>query len=230
MSADLINYLAGFVNRQRLAKFEKVLYYRTRYINLVCEDIYQGHNASALIRTCDCFGIQDFHIIEKKNSFEINDEVALGASNWLNIYRHNTPGEDFHKVFGSLKARGYRIVATTPHRNGVGLTEFDLDNGPVSLVFGTEKEGLSEEIIEYADEYVSIDMFGFTQSFNVSVSAGIILHHLRMKLNNSRIDWHLNDDEKMAIKLDWLRNSIKRSDLIEKKFIYRKNQGNAPGP
>ena len=222
MAEDLTDYLARFINQQRLEKFEKVLHYRTRYINLVCEDIYQGHNASAMIRTCDCFGIQDFHVIEKKNYFEINDEVALGASNWLNVYRHEAGMKSYNQLFEDFKTAGYRIIATTPHKNGVSLTEFDLKKGPVTLLFGTEKEGLSDEILEQVDEYLTIDMFGFTQSFNVSVSAGIILHYIRMELNKSDIDWHLNDNEKKLIKLEWLRNSVKRSDLIEQYYFNRK--------
>ncbi len=221
MSVELVNYLSGFVTRQRLENFEKVLDSRTRYINLVCEDIYQSHNASALIRTCDCFGIQDFHILEKRNVFEVNPEVALGASNWLSIKRYNDSGGNFSPVFDKLRSDGYRIVATTPGRYSVPLGELDLEKGPVSLLFGTEKEGLSPRLLEEADEFVRIEMFGFTESFNVSVSAGIILYNLRMKLQNSNADWHLTHGEKLSLKLDWLRKSIKSCDLIEKDF-YRK--------
>ncbi len=218
MSAELVSYLSGFVKARRLQNFEKVLENRTRYITLVCEDIYQSHNASALVRTCDCFGIQDFHIIERKNIFDINPEIALGASNWLTINRYKDPDDDFNRLFGGLRSKGYRIVATTPHRKSVSLSELDLKKGPVSLIFGTEKDGLSDDILKEADEFLRIEMFGFTESFNVSVSAGIILYDLRMKLIQGNIRWQLSDEEKLAIKLDWLRKSIKGSDLIEKDF------------
>jgi tRNA (guanosine-2'-O-)-methyltransferase len=223
MSVELINYLSGFVNKRRLENFENVLSYRTRYISLVCEDIYQSHNASALIRTCDCFGIQDFHIIEKRNLFKVNSEIALGASNWLTINRYSNAGDNVHSLFAGLRDRGCRLVATTPRKHGVSLSEFKIEKGPFCLLFGTEKEGLSAGILDEADEFVSIDMYGFTKSLNVSVSAGIILHHLRMKLNAANIRWQLSDNEKMIIKLDWLRKSIKRSELIEKDFTDKKN-------
>jgi tRNA (guanosine-2'-O-)-methyltransferase len=222
MSVELIKYLSGFVRRRRLEGFDNVLRYRTRYISLVCEDIYQSHNASALMRTCECFGIQDFHIIGKRNPFDVNPEVALGASNWLTINRYNEPANSIHSFFAGLRSKGYRIVATSPRKNSTSLHEFDLEKRPVALLFGTEKEGLSAGIFEEAEETVSIDMYGFTESFNVSVSAGIILHYLRMKLHSSNIKWQLTEEEKMMIKLDWLRKSIRHSDLIERDF-YRKN-------
>jgi tRNA (guanosine-2'-O-)-methyltransferase len=222
MTDELIEYLSGFVKQRRLDSFDRVLQSRTRYINVVCEDIYQRHNASAILRTCDCFGIQDIHVYEDKNSFEVNSEVALGASSWLSIYHHKKDNGDIGVLFSDLKSAGYRIVAATPHVNGCSLKDFDIEKSPVSLVFGTEKDGLSDNVIKHADESVSIDMYGFTESFNVSVSAGIILHFLRNKLLNSQINWQLKDREKKDIKLDWLRKTIKRSDLIESDFK-RKN-------
>lgn len=224
MSENLINYLSGFVQQGRLENFERVLEFRTRYINLVCEDIYQSHNASALMRTCDCFGIQDFHIIENRNLFEVNHEIALGASKWLTIKRYTNSEQSSNNLFEVLRSKGYRIVATTPHKNGVSLADFDFKKGPVSLLFGTEKKGLSSEMLEEADEFVSIDMYGFTESFNVSVSAGIILHWLRIKLFETGIKWQLNHDEKQRLKLDWLRASIKHYDLLEKDFLRKSNK------
>ncbi len=223
MSSELIDYLSGFMQKRRLANFEKVLENRTQYINVICEDIFQSHNASAILRTCDCFGIQDVHVIEAKNTFEVNSEVALGSSNWLSIYRHTDSAEDLSVLFNTLKSQNYRIVATTPRPDGVCLSDLNLSKGPVSLVFGTEKDGLSNILMGMADEYLTIDMYGFTESFNVSVSAGIILHYLRNELKRKRISWHLSEHEKQRIKLDWIRKSLKRSDLIEKEFYIKKS-------
>ncbi len=218
MLTDIINHLSSFVQHRRLDKFDRVLANRTRYIKLICEDIFQGHNASALLRTCDCFGIQDFHVIERKNRFEINPEISLGSSSWLSIYRHSLLQNDHAGVLDELKSKGYRIVATIPDENGVKLSEFNLEKGPVALLFGTEKEGLSTPLINQADEFLNVEMYGFTESFNVSVSAGIILHHLRLKLMDSTIQWQLTEEEKLSVKLEWLRKTVKRSDLIEKEF------------
>jgi len=217
MSSELVEYLSSFVSARRLDTFEKVLGYRTRYISIVCEDIYQNHNASAVLRTCECFGIQDIHIIEQRNSFEINSEIALGASNWLTLHRY-VESSDPSGVIKNLRSKGYRIVATTPQQ-GTKLSDFDIGKGPVSIVFGTEKDGLSPVIERLADEFVSIDMYGFTKSFNVSVSAGIILHFMRLKLMQSGINWQLTEQEKLQLKLEWLRKTVKHSHIIEKGFF-----------
>ncbi|TVR72182.1 MAG: TrmH family RNA methyltransferase [Marinilabiliales bacterium] len=219
MSKELIEHLSDFVSAHRLEAFERVLEYRTRYLTVVCENIYQGHNASAVLRTCDCFGIQDVHIIESGNSFEINPEVALGASKWLSIRRYEEPEGNIDAVFNSLRNKGYRIVAASPHQSGVSLEDFDIGKGPSALVLGTEKDGLSQAAMACSDEFITIDMYGFTGSFNVSVSAGIILYNLRSRLNNSDISWHLDGSSVEEIKLEWLRQSIKRADLIERDFL-----------
>jgi tRNA (guanosine-2'-O-)-methyltransferase len=217
MSAELIEFLSGFVNERRLENFKNVLENRTRYIKVACEDVYQGHNASALLRTCDCLGIQDFHIIQNRNRFEVNPEIEMGASKWLSMYRH-CGRENQEAIFSELRSSGYRVVATTPDKNGISLQDLDLKKGPLLMLFGTEKKGLSDDILHDADEIVRIEMYGFTESFNVSVSAGIILHYLRLKLNTSEVEWRLGEDDKKQIMLDWLRRSIRNCDLIEKEF------------
>jgi tRNA (guanosine-2'-O-)-methyltransferase len=197
---------------------------RTKYITVVLEDIYQPHNASAVLRTCDCFGIQDVHIIENRNKYTVNPDVALGASKWLNLKKYNQDEENTIACIHDLKKQGYRIVATTPHTNDVHLEEFDLSKGKIALMLGSEQPGLTKTALNHADEFLKIPMFGFTESFNISVSASIILHHLRWKLNQSDINWQLNKEETEDILLNWLRQSIKRSDVVEKDFLKRINQ------
>ncbi len=213
---NLVDYLSKFVTEQRLKQFQKVIINRTRYITVVLEDIYQPHNASAVLRTCDCFGIQDAHIIENKNKYTINPDVALGSSKWINLIKHNTEENNTLSAIRLLKKQGYRIVATTPHTNDIDLEKFDLEKGKTALFFGTEMKGLSDTCLEHADEYLKIPMFGFTESFNISVSAAIILHHLTNALHASTLPWKLSEQEKIQIKKQWLINSIKRADLLIK--------------
>jgi len=219
MDKQLISYLSTFMTDRRYELFQKVLDNRTNYITLAIEDIYQPHNASAVLRTCDCFGIQDVYVIENQNEYKINPGVELGSSQWLNLHRFNQKKSNTLDTINHLKSNGYRIVATTPHENDVNLEDFDLHKGKIGLFFGTEHTGLSEVVLTNADEFMKIPMYGFTESFNISVSAAIILHHLILRLRNSNIDWHLSDDEKTVIMKKWLLSSIKRSDLIEKEFI-----------
>ena len=215
----LVEYLSGFITERRRALFQRVLEQRTRYIAVVLEDIYQPHNASAVLRSMDCFGIQDAHIIENTNEYRINPDVALGASKWLSLIRYNTAQNNTALALQQLKEKGYRLVATTPHEQDVSLPGFDLDEGPVALLFGTEMRGLSEEALSMADEYLKIPMYGFTESFNISVSAAIILYHLKEKLLQSPIQWKLNPQERTDLLLDWLKKSIKRSDLLIREFL-----------
>jgi tRNA (guanosine-2'-O-)-methyltransferase len=217
MNLVLIEKLKEFAVPERVALFEEILRLRTNYFTVAIEDIYQEHNASAVLRSCDCFGIQTIHTIEKQNEFKPNNEVAMGASKWLTI-NHHKGDNSLQSAYDHLKKSGYRIVATTPHTNDITLNNFDIEKGPSAFIFGTEMRGLTAEAIEMADEHLRIPMYGFTESFNISVSVAIILHHVREKLNNSEIDWHLKNNEYQSILFKWLMSSIKKSDLIVKKL------------
>ncbi|AHW58657.1 tRNA (guanosine-2'-O-)-methyltransferase [Draconibacterium orientale] len=219
MNNKLINYLSGYLTPQRLELYDKVLNRRTRHLTVVLEDIYQKQNASAVLRTCDCFGIQDVHIIEDRNEFQVNREIAMGASKWLSLHKYNNKENNALDAIQTLKKQGYRIVATTPHNNDLGLQDFDIAKGKTALVFGSELPGITETIMQEADEFLKIPMYGFTESFNISVSAAIILHHLTMKMRDSKdLHWQLSNDEKDELKMEWIRKTIKRSELIEKRF------------
>jgi tRNA (guanosine-2'-O-)-methyltransferase len=218
---ELLNFLESFVSENKKDLFKRIIEYRTRYITVVLEDIYQPHNASAVLRTCDCFGVQDIHIIENRNLYEVNPDVALGSSKWLSLTKYNSGENNTLDTINKLKSKGYRIVATTPHKNDTPLNQLDLSK-KTALLFGTELKGLSDVALENADAFVKIPMVGFTESFNISVSAAIILHQLTEKLRESSFNWQLTDEEKTNIRLDWVRNVVKKSDLVEAKFLARK--------
>ncbi len=222
MTEELISYLRNFVTEDRFELFRKTAKERTRYLTIVLEDIFQPHNASAVLRSCDCFGVQDVHIIENENKYTVNPDVALGASKWLSLYKYNSEKNNTLQTIKILKNKGYRIIATTPHVNDVNLENFDITKGKFALMFGSELPGLSDIALENADAFLKIPMFGFTESFNISVSAAIILHHLTLKLRQSDIDFKINDSEQREIILEWLKKSIKKSDTIISEFIKNK--------
>jgi tRNA (guanosine-2'-O-)-methyltransferase len=231
MADKLIEHLSGFVTERRLKLFDKLLHYRTRYITVVLEDLFQPHNASAVLRSCDCFGIQDVHIIENQNEYRISPDVALGSYKWLTLIRHNQEKDNTRSAIAMLKKAGYRIVATTPHKNDCTLEDFSLLPGKVALLFGTELKGLSPVAMELADEYVKIPMVGFTESLNISVTAAIFIHYLAAKLRTmSNIPWQLPEKEKNGIKLDWLKKSIRKSDRIVKAFLEDQILNGNPAP
>lgn len=221
MTEVLIDYLKQFITERRWELFNQVIGQRTRHITVVLEDIYQPQNASAVLRTCDCFGIQDVHIIENTNEFRINPDVELGAAHWLNLNLYNTLENNTLSAIDKLRNDGYRIVATTPHTNDIDLESFDLNKGKIALFFGSEQPGLSQLMLDNADEFLKIPMFGFTESFNISVSAAIILHHLSSKLKKANMQWQLKNYEKEEILLNWLKYSIKDSELIIKEYLRR---------
>jgi tRNA (guanosine-2'-O-)-methyltransferase len=219
MKEELIKYLESFITPRRLKLFNSNLLNRTRYITVLLEDVYQLHNASAILRTCDCLGIQDAHIIENHNQYQLNSEISLGAEQWLSIYKYNHPGNNTQKAISNLKKKGYRIVATSSHAKNTNLESFDLTKGKIAFVFGTELSGITVNVEEMADEFIKIPMVGFSESFNISVSAGIILQQVSSKLRQSSIDWQISDEELIDIKLDWLKKTIKKPEQIEKYFI-----------
>ena len=202
-----------------MSLFKRVLAERTRYITVLLEDIYQSQNASAVLRTCDCNGIQDVHIVEERNEYTINRDVALGADQWLTLHYYNKGGCNIERAVKALKERKYRIVATSPHKDGVRPESFDLNKGKAVLLFGTELNGLTDQALELADEFIQIPMAGFTESYNISVSAAINLYTLRKRLEASSLQWKLEKGEENELLLNWLRTSIKMSEQIENKFI-----------
>ncbi len=219
LTLDLIAHMSKCVTKNRLALFKQVLVERSRYITVLLEDIYQSQNASAVLRTCDCTGIQDVHIVEERNEYEINRDVALGSDQWLSLHYYNKEENNILRAIETLKEQGYRIVATTPHKDGLSPEKFNLQKGKAALMFGTELNGLSKQALELADEYIQIPMAGFTESYNISVSAAITLYTLRKRLELSSLQWKIGDEEQSELLLNWLRTTIKMSDQIESKFI-----------
>jgi tRNA (guanosine-2'-O-)-methyltransferase len=219
---QLLEYLLSFATENKQQLIASRLLERTRHITVVLEDIYQPQNASAVLRSADCFGIQDIHVIENTNQYEINPRVVHGASQWLNLYKYNSDVDNTTLCLETLKAKGYRIVATSPHAQSVSLQALPLDR-PIALMFGTEKLGLSSDALEQADEHMYIPMYGFTESLNISVSAAICIHHLSDRLRSSDIDWHLSEDEQLNLNLDWVRKVLKDPEGLEKRFWIEKN-------
>ncbi len=203
MDLDLLAYLEGFITADRKARFLQVLSLRTRFLTVALEDVYQLHNASAVIRSCDVFGIQDVHLIEGRFGRRLDKNIAMGAQQWVDIHRYDTS----MACLRSLRAKGYRIIATVPSTDASPLPELVISQ-PTALIFGTEKEGLSPEILNEADQTIYIPMYGFTESLNVSVAAAIILQQLSTRLRQSGLPWKLSESEILEKRLDWTCKTI----------------------
>ncbi len=213
----LLEYLESFLTPRRLNLYKTVLENRTNHFTVAIEDVYQLHNTSAVIRSCDIFGIQNVHVIEEVNAKRIDREIAMGAQKWVDINRHSTTRE----CIKTLKKNGYQIVATTPHDDSLILSEFDTSI-PSVFFFGQEQEGLSDTVLNEADCKLHIPMVGFTESLNISVSAAIILQYVTSKLRNSSLNWQLTEEEKREKRLAWAKKAIKSHEQIIAR--YEKNK------
>ncbi|VXB96181.1 tRNA (guanosine(18)-2'-O)-methyltransferase [Flavobacterium sp. 9AF] len=209
----LLEYLEGFISENRKQRFIEILKYRTRHFTVAMEDVYQLHNTSAVMRSCEVFGIQELHVIEQRFGKRIDKEIAMGAQKWVDVNRFST----IHSCIHNLKEKGYQIIAATPHNDSCLLHDFDITKKS-AVFFGTERAGLSEEVIKEADGFLKIPMVGFTESLNISVSAAIIIQDITNRLRNSNIDWKLTEMEILEKRLDWTRKSIKDIEFIENKF------------
>lgn len=217
IDTQFLNYLEDFVSDKRKATFRRILEQRTRHFTVVLEDIFQPHNSSAVIRTCDIFGIQDVHVIQNKYSSKVSRHVAKGSQKWLDIKKYNSSATNTQDCLDALRNDGYQIIATTPHNDSCVLHEFDITK-KAAFVFGVEKEGVSEYTMNQADGYLKIPMVGFTESLNISVAAAIILQDITTKLRQSEIDWKLSEQEKEVLYSDWVQKSIKSITKITERY------------
>ena len=204
---NIIDYLSGFINEERRERLEKILRQRTRHITVVLEDIYQPQNASAVVRTCECLGIQELHVIENRYEYSLNPAVVQGSSKWIDLIRHNREKQNNTRAcIENLKQRGYRIIAMDPAPEGKAVEQLDVSD-KLALCFGSEEPGLSAILLDLADENVRIPIHGFTQSYNLSVSAGISLYALVTALRDSAVNWQLDERDATDLYIKWLAQS-----------------------
>jgi tRNA (guanosine-2'-O-)-methyltransferase len=215
-----LDYLKTYLSESRKSIIETVLGQRTRHFTVVLEDIFKPHNASAVLRTCDCFGLQDVHVIERTNQYKINPYVTRGASQWIDLYKYySEEGSPVLDCFGKLKSNGYKIFGTSPAPGSMSIHDLD-PSEKIALVFGNEHEGISQEVKDHADGLVHIPMMGFTESFNISVSASIFLYELTNRAKEAEIEnYFLSDDEKNSIRMKWYQSVVRRVDLHEKAYL-----------
>ena len=221
INQPLFDFLYQFVSDHKKELLEKVLSNRTRKLTVVMEDIFQSQNASAVIRTCECLGIQDVHVIESRSKYGTNLKVLKGSHYWVNIIKHGFQMQQGPKTaFEELKKKGYKILVTSVSPQSQSIYDIDPDElGKIALVLGNELHGTSTEASDQADGLVHIPMAGFTESFNVSVSAAICCSVLLNKIRSSKIDWKLSDEEKADIRMEWVRAMVNRVDVLERNFL-----------
>lgn len=215
---EQLDYLMNFVTDEKNELFHRLIQNRTDYVAIVLEDLFQSHNQSAVMRSADCFGVQEVHVIENRNSYNETSTVSQGAREWLSLFRYREMKNNTQTVIDRLKRDGYRIIATTPHREDILVDDLELEKGKMAFFFGTELTGLSKTVLEQADEFVKVPMYGFTESLNVSVSAALLMYSVTQRLRCSEISWHLPEEKRIEILLKWYQRSVKASDEILERF------------
>ena len=220
-----LEYLEGYLTDHKKKLFQKILMQRTRHFTIAVEDIYRDHNAGALVRTSDCFGIQDIHIIEDHYNFNVLHNISKGSERWVDYHLYQEEENNSRACVNKLKSLDYQIVATSPHQNECLLKDFDI-RPKSAFFFGGEREGLSDEVLQQADVFLKIPMLGFTESFNISVAAAIVLYDLTQKLRKSKdIPWQLTEEEIIDKKIDWAISSIPHGEKIRDYYFENIAQG-----
>ncbi len=213
-SQETFDYLKQFLTEERLQKIEYFSRESSDFILPVMEDVYQFRNAAAIVRSVEACGFHKVVALEKENVFDPNLTVTKGAETWVEVEKLPWSLNSVKEV----KSRGYKIVAVSPEKNATMLPDFEVKE-PIALFFGTEFNGVTEEILEFADETLAIPMYGFTQSFNVSVAAAICLYELKQKILNSGIDDKLSEEKILDLKIRWAKNSIPSGEMILQKYL-----------
>lgn len=214
-----IAYYSRFLTERRLDRLKEVAVARTRRVSLVLEDVRNPFNATAVTRTCEGLGIHELHVVENEYTFQLNPGVTQGASKWLDMKRWREKGRDNTRdCLDSLRERGFLLAATSPHRSGYTPDSLPLDR-PVAVVFGHEKTGVSEVAFSACDATLRLPMYGFVESFNLTVSAGICLSRLRERLEVESPDTvRIPELEQRELLLQWIEWSLPRKVVQHSPF------------
>ncbi|MCF0191803.1 MAG: RNA methyltransferase [Marinilabiliaceae bacterium] len=217
---ELIERLRPFVTEERYKLLEKKLSLRTRYMTMVLDNIHHSHNASAVVRTCECMGVQDLHVIENSNRFTISNDIVHGSSKWIDLHLYRNATDNGPVCISALRQEGYRIVATTPHGEGVTtLPDFDVTRGKFAIIMGSERKGVSKSVLDNADECLTIPMTGYTESLNISVSAAIIMYTLRERIDQLNMPGEIPEELHDDIMVRWLIGSIRSGEEVIKRIM-----------
>ena len=207
---ERLDYLTKFITDERREVLQRTVDSRTHYMRILTENMFHPQNASAIMRHCEAFGIQQIHTVEDRCKFDPSVNIVRGTQKWVDVEHHDTTAE----ALATLKAEGYRIVATTPHRCSATPETFDVTKGKFALVFGTEHAGISDEVIAAADDFLMIPMCGMVESLNVSASAAILIYMLSERIRQTVDGWQLTEEQKLKLLTRWTMSSVRDYERI----------------
>lgn len=217
---DLQAYVESFMMPARMESLKKTLENRTRRITLVAESLLDEHNIHALIRSSECFGLQDFHNIPYKNvNLKKNRSVNRGAFQWSHIYDYSEFENSTLACIAQLRTMNYKVYAASSSQSYSYTPQTIPLDEPIAILLGNEKRGVTEEALSLCDGTIHIPMYGFTESFNVSVAGSLLLSPVVERLRQSVIDWSISDEEKRDLYFEWIWNSIKYPNVLYKEWL-----------
>ena len=211
---ETFDFLKQFLTDERLSKIEHFSKESSDFVLPVMEDVYQFRNAAAIVRSVEACAFHHVVALEEENVFNPNLKVTKGAETWVQVEKMPNNLDSLKEI----KNRGYKILAVSPEKNATMLPDYEIKE-PIALVFGPELEGVSDEVLDFADETLAIPMYGFTKSFNVSVAAAICMYELKQKLMKSGIDYKLSEEKLLEMKIRWTVNSIRSGEELLERFL-----------
>ncbi len=214
---EILELVEPYLTPERRERIRRVVESRTCDVVPVLENIYDRGNISAVLRSAEAMGFQCAHVIELGEKFKSANRVTQGADKWLDVRRWRSTRD----CITELKRQGFKIVATHLDQKAKPISSIDF-LGPVAVVFGNEKDGISQEMVELADETMIIPMAGFVQSFNISVAAAISFYHIY--LERQRAHGHvgnLSEEEKLVLRADFCLRSSDNPDRLIRELLER---------
>ncbi len=205
---EFYEMLSKELTPHKKALFEEKVRHRTRHFTLGLENMMKTQNASALMRTADAFGVQRVDVYDKEERWSVSSGISKGVEKWLDVSFFNTYDEGDALTWATrLKEKGHKLYVTALDAKARPVNSLD-PKVPATICFGNEKEGASATLLEAADETVYIPMQGFVESFNVSVSCGIVMHHMTLGMERAGIARGLEPEDELDTLIQWALRTV----------------------
>ena len=213
--AEALTYLMQFLTESRREKFLQVVAQRTTYLVPVVECLIDEQNVNAVIRSSENFGLQRICVIETDAKMKAARSISKGSHHWLDIEKYKR--DRAADCIARLKQEGYKIFAASPHEGGFTPSNIPLDK-KLAVVFGAEGPGISPQMTSACDGFLQIPMYGFTESYNISVAAAIALYTITEGVKQSAVAWQLTQEEQQKLLWRWTCRTIREAEKLLQRF------------
>jgi len=209
------SFLETLLSPERLDRLKSVLKQRLSCVTLVLDNLLDSHNMAAVVRTVESLGCQDLHVIEEDYPFDLSSRVTKYTHKWVSIHRY----PDAPSCMDQLRSDGFRVYAAMVDNQSMPITEIEITaHQPIAFVLGNEHSGVRPETLALTDGGFYVPMYGFSESFNVSVASALVLSHAVTRRRQFLPCAHGTLPADRAAKLYdiWLQKSVKNSQRLLK--------------